>query len=102
MHFLNSGSDFLVSYLARVLSMSMRAKKSKKAVEASEAYRDGKARNAYQLRRNIKAGMCAISGTDEAICLQCKSLLDLCSIFDSFVYSGMYLKRRKAKPAGIS
>ena len=36
MHFLNSGSDFLVSYLARVLSMAMRAKKSKKAVEAAK------------------------------------------------------------------
>ena len=33
--FLNSGSDFLVSYFARVLSMSMRAKKSKKAVEVA-------------------------------------------------------------------
>ena len=75
--FLNSGSDFLASYLARVLSMAMRAKKSKKAVETAEAYRDGRSRNAYQLRRNIKAGMCAISETDEAICLQCKSLLDL-------------------------
>ena len=46
--------------------------------------------------------MCAISGTDEAICLQCKSLLDLRSIFDS---SGRDLKRFKAiyhKPAGSS
>ena len=67
-HFLNSGS---VSYLARVLSMVMRAKKSKKAVETAEAYHDGRSRNAYQLRRNIKTGMCAISGIDEAICLQC-------------------------------
>ena len=59
----------------------------------------------YQLRRNIKAGVCAISGTDEAICLQCKSFLDLHSIFDSFVHSGRDLKRRKAiypKPAGNS
>ena len=65
--------------------MAMRAKKSKKAVETAEAYRDGRSRNVYQLRRNIKAGMCAISGTDEAIC---KSLLDLRSIFDSFFHSG--------------
>ena len=103
--FFNSGSDFLVSYLARVLSMAMRAKKSKKAVEAAKAYRDGRARNAYQLRRNIKAGVCAISGTNEAICLQCKSLLDLRSIFDSLVYSGRDLKRCKAiylKSAGSS
>ena len=87
--------------------MAMRAKKSKKAVEAAEAYREGRARNAYQLRRNIniKAGVCAISGTDEAICLQCKSLLDLRSIFDSFVHSGRDLKRHKAiysEPAGSS
>ena len=40
--------------------------------------------------------MCAISGTDEAICLHCKSLLDLRSIFDSFVYSSRDLKRCKA------
>ena len=49
--------------------------------------------------------MCAISGTDEAICLQCKCLLDLRSIFDSFVHSGRDLKRHKAiylKPAGKS
>ena len=49
--------------------------------------------------------MCAISGTDEAICLQSKSLLDLHSIFDSFVHSGRDLKRRKAiypKSAGSS
>ena len=72
--------------------MTMRAKKSKKAVEAAEAYCDGRSRNAYQLRRNIKAGM---SGTDEAICLQCKSFLDLRSIFDSFVHSGRDLKRAK-------
>ena len=38
-HFLNSGSDSLVGYLARVLSMT---KKSKKAVEAAEAYHYGK------------------------------------------------------------
>ena len=49
--------------------MAMRAKKSKKAVEAAEVYHDGRSRNTYQLRRNIKAGMCTISGTDEAICL---------------------------------
>ena len=49
--------------------------------------------------------MYAISGTDEAICLQCKSLLDLHSIFDSFFHSGRDLKRHKAiysKPAGSS
>ena len=34
--------------------MAMRAKKSKKAVEAAEVYHDGRSRNAYQLRRNIK------------------------------------------------
>ena len=75
------------------------------AVEAAEAYRDGRSRNAYQLGRNIKAGMCAISRTDEAICLQCKSLLDLNSIFDSFVHSGGNMKRHKAiypEPAGSS
>ena len=47
--------------------------------------------------------MCAKSGTDEAICLQCKSLLDLRSIFDLFVHSGRDLKRCKAiypMPAG--
>ena len=85
--------------------MAMRAKKSKKALETAEAYCDGRSRNAYQLRRNIKAGMCAISGTDEAICLQCKSLLDLCSIFDSFVHSDRDLKWPNAiypKPAGSS
>ena len=86
--------------------MAMRAKKSKKAVEAAEVYHDGRSRNAYQLRRNIKkAGMCAISGTDEAICLQCKSLLALRSIFDSFVHSGRDLNRCKAiypKSAGSS
>ena len=37
--------------------MTMRAKKFKNAVEAAEAYRDSRSRNAYQLRRNIKAGM---------------------------------------------
>ena len=47
MHFLNSGSDFLASYLSRVLSMVMRTKKSKKAVQAAKAYHDGRSRNAY-------------------------------------------------------
>ena len=49
--------------------------------------------------------MCAISRTDEAICLQCKSLLDLRSIFDSFVHSDKDLERHKAiysEPAGSS
>ena len=96
--FLNSDSDFLVSYLARVLSLIMRAKKSKKTVEAASAYRDGRFRNAYQLRRNIKAGMCAINGYMLAV-------QDLRSIFDSFVHSGRDLKRCKAiypEPAGSS
>ena len=84
-------NDFLVSYLARILSMT--DKKSKKAVEAAEAYHYGRSSDAYQLRMNIKAGVC---GTDEAICLQFKSLLDLRSIFDSLVYSGRDLKRCKA------
>ena len=36
--------------------MVMRTKKFKDVVQAAEAYHDGRSRNAYQLRRNIKAG----------------------------------------------
>ena len=82
--------------------MAMRAKKSKKAVESAEAYCDGRSRNTYQLRANIKAGCVLSVELMQLLCLQCKSLLDLCSIFDSFFRD---LKRHKAiypKPAGCS
>ena len=56
--------------------MAMRAKKSKKAVEAAKAYRDGRSRNAYQLRANIKAG-CVLSVELMQLCLQLTHLSEI-------------------------
>ena len=80
-------------------TMSARKRPSKKAVNAASSYRQGCARNAYRLRREISAGLQSSTGDrqheDEAVCHNCTTLLDLRDIFNSFVHSGNDLKKRR-------
>jgi hypothetical protein len=75
--------------------MSTKKGPSKKAIHAASAYRQGRARGAYHLRKEISAGLNSSPGGSEGVCRNCKTLLDLRDIFNSFVHSGNDLKKRR-------
>ena len=78
--------------------MSSKKGPSKKAINAASVYRQGRARGAYRLRKEISAGLDSSpgdSGQHEEVCRNCKTLLDLRDIFNSFVHSGNDLKKRR-------
>ena len=86
---------------------------NERAVRAADLYCQGRSRRPYSLRRKIVAGMKSRfrdgEGSSESnrsgVCVQCKVLGDLRSIFDSFVHSRADLKRRRKiyhKPEGAS
>ena len=82
--------------------MSAKKGPSKKVINAASAYRQGCARGAYRLRKEISAGLDSNPGDSspeqhEVVCCNCKTLLDLRDIFNLFVHSGNDLKKRRVR-----
>ena len=77
-----------------------------RCAKAAENFRKGRARHPYAIRRDIIHGTAPNEIGEKVstdICIECRTLLDLKPLFDTFVHSGRALSRHRAvytKPTG--
>jgi len=73
--------------------------KVSRAVKAAKTFGFGQSRRPYTIRKEILRGMAKLKQqkpSDESVCQDCASLLELKELFSSFYHSGRALKKRKA------
>ena len=78
---------------------NIKAAKVSRAVKAAKTFGFGQSRRPYTIRKEILRGMAKLKQqkpSDESVCQDCASLLELKELFSSFYHSGRALKKRKA------